>query len=362
MFEISAVYCEYQQNPIGIGVTKPRLGWKLHSDERAVIQTAYEIEIAAESDFASILWQSGRVNSEQSTHVEQDSFVAESCKRYYYRVRAWNQNGDETAWSAVAFWEMGLLSPDEWLGDWIAAPLAMLPIEAEPSPLMRRSFELTGKVKEARVYATALGIYELELNGQRVGDSYFAPGWTSYNHTLQTQTYDVTDLLKLGGNAIGASLGNGWYKGNLAWGNQRCVYGDRLALLLQMHIVYEDGREEVIVSDTKWKAAVSPIQFSEIYHGETYDARLEQEGWTTAAYEDNAKEWQTVEVVQHEKHMLRPQANEPVRKQERLKPIALITTPKGETVLDFGQNMVGWVQFAVKGEAGSSSTAACRGA
>ncbi|MGO4695848.1 family 78 glycoside hydrolase catalytic domain [Paenibacillus sp. 2TAB26] len=353
MFEISAVYCEYQQNPIGIGVTKPRLGWKLYSDERAVIQTAYEIEIAAEPDFASILWQSGRVNSEQSTHVELDSFVGESCKRYYYRVRAWNQDGDATAWSAVAFWEMGLLSPDEWLGDWIAAPLAMLPIEAEPSPLMRRSFELTGKVKEARVYATALGIYELELNGQRVGDSYFAPGWTSYNHTLQTQTYDVTDLLKLGGNAIGASLGNGWYKGNLAWGNQRCVYGDRLALLLQMHIVYEDGREEVIVSDTKWKAAVSPIQFSEIYHGETYDARLEQEGWSTAAYDDNASEWQTVEVIQHEKHMLRPQVNEPVRKQERLKPIALITTPKGETVLDFGQNMVGWVQFAVKGEAGS---------
>lgn len=352
MFEISRLRCEYQQNPIGIGVARPRLSWSLHSDERAVSQSAYEIELALDDRFGAVIWQSGRVESEQSTHVELNAFGVESCKRYYYRVRAWNQSGEQSAWSEPAYWEMGLLHPQEWAGEWISAPLELLPIDAEPSPMLRKTCALTGPVKEARLYATALGIYELELNGQRVGDSYFTPGWTSYNHTLQTQTYDVTELLAPSGNAIGAYLGNGWYKGNLAWGDQRCLYGDRLALLLQMRIVYEDGRVELIVTDDGWKAAISPIQLSEIYHGETYDARLERQGWSTAAYDESAGGWQPVEVLPHGKQMLTPQVNEPVRKQERLKPIALFMTPKGERVLDFGQNMVGWVQFALQGEAG----------
>lgn len=356
MFETRGLRCEYQENPIGIGVARPRLSWKLQSDERGVRQIAYEIEIAGDAEFASVIWKSGRMDSDQSVLVELQAFQAESCKRYYYRVRAWNQLGEQSPWSETAFWEMGLLSPEEWSAEWIAAPLALLPVEAEPSPLLRKSFKLAGTVKEARLYATALGLYELELNGRRVGDSYFTPGWTSYNHTLQTQTYDVTALLESGENAIGAWLGNGWYKGNLAWGNQRCLYGDQLALLLQLRVVYTDGTEELIVSDDSWKAAVGPIQLSEIYHGETYDAHLERKGWSTAAYEENGEGWQPAVVIEHGLDMLKPQINEPVRKQERLKPIALFTTPKGERVLDFGQNMVGWVQFEVEGTAGTEVT------
>jgi alpha-L-rhamnosidase len=356
MLEIRELRCEYQKNPIGIGAIAPRLGWRLHSEERAVSQSAYEIELASDDSFANVIWQSGRVESEQSTHVELQSFTAESCKRYYYRVRVWNQRVEQSAWSETAFWEMGLLSPKEWVGEWISAPLDLLGVASEPSPMLRKTFSLTGVVKEARLYATALGLYELELNGKRVGDSYFTPGWTSYNHTLQTQTYDITKLLAPSGNAIGAYLGNGWYKGNLAWGDQRCLYGDRLALLLQVRIVYVDGREELIVTDNSWKAAVSPIQLSEIYHGETYDARLERVGWSTADYSDSEGGWQPAEVLQQGKQMLTPQINEPVRKQERLRPIAVFTTPKGERVLDFGQNMVGWVQFALKGEAGAEVT------
>lgn len=357
MFEITGLRCEYQENPIGIGVARPRISWRLQSGERGVSQTAYEIEIAGDAAFASVIWKSGRTDSDQSVLVELEAFLAESCKRYYYRVRAWNQKGEQSTWSETAFWEMGVLSPEEWSAEWIAAPLALLPVEAEPSPLLRKSFKLAGTVKEARLYATALGLYELELNGRRVGDSYFTPGWTSYNHTLQTQTYDVTELLEAGGNAIGAWLGSGWYKGNLAWSNQRCLYGEQLALMLQLRVVYTDGTEELIVTDDSWSAAVSPIQLSEIYHGETYDARLERKGWSTAAYdEENGEGWQPAVVIEHGKEMLRPQINEPVRKQERLKPIALFTTPKGERVLDFGQNMVGWVQFEVQGSAGTEVT------
>lgn len=353
MFKIVELLCEYQHNPIGIGVTNPRLSWRMESDERAAAQTAYEIEIAADEGFASIIWQSSRIESEQSVHIELASFQAESCNRYYYHVRAWNQKGEESAWSETAFWEMGMLQPEEWAGSWIAAPLALLPVEAEPSPMLRKTFELTGKVKKARLYATALGLYELELNGKRIGDSYFTPGWTSYNHTIQTQSYDVTEQLTASGNALGAYLGNGWYKGNLAWGGQKCLYGDRLALLVQMRIEYEDGRTELVVTDESWKAAISQIQLSELYHGETYNAMLERENWSTAAYQELSSDWHDVEILQHGKEMLKPQINEPVRKQESLKPIALIVTPKGERVLDFGQNMVGWVQFTVQGEPGT---------
>lgn len=351
MFKVTDLRCEYQKNPVGIGAVKPRISWKLESDVRGARQTAYELEVGGDASFAEMVWASGKIESEQSVLVELDSFMAESCKRYYYRVRVWNQAAESSEWSEAAFWEMGLLAPEEWTGEWIAAPLALLPADAGPSPMLRRSFSLSGTVKKARLYATSLGLYELELNGRRVGDSYFTPGWTSYPNTLQTQTYDVTELLSTGDNAIGAQLGNGWYKGYLAWGNKRCHYGDRLALLLQLHIEYEDGHTEKIVSDRCWKAAAGPILQSEIYHGETYDARLEKEGWSSPGCDDG--EWTGVDTLDHGKKMLTPQVNEQVRKQERLKPVALITTPKGETVLDFGQNMVGWVRFSVQGQAGT---------
>src|SRR5690606_33122264 len=147
-----------------------------------------------------------------------------------------------------------------------------------------------------------------ELNGQRVGDWYLTPGWTSYKHISRTQTYVATGMLTAGGDAIGAMLGNGWYKGNIAWDNQKCVYGDRLALLLQLRIVYENGQEELIVSDETWKSATGPVRMSEIYHGETYDARLEREGWSTTAYVEE-EDWQPVEALSHDKAILTPQLN-----------------------------------------------------
>ncbi|MBD2869233.1 glycoside hydrolase family 78 protein [Paenibacillus arenilitoris] len=356
MFKVEELSCEYQKNPVGIGVVRPRISWKLLSERRGVRQSAYQIEVAEDADFESKLWESGRVESDRSVHAELGDFAAQSCKRYYYRVRAWDEAGEPSPWSAAAFWETGVLAPGEWAGEWIAAPLELLPPEAEAAPMLRKGFELRGAVRQARLYATALGLYELELNGQRVGDRYFTPGWTSYEHTIQTQTYDVTELLAPGRNALGAMLGNGWYKGNLAWSDQKCVYGDRLALLLQLRVVYEDGQEEMIVSDRTWKAATGPILMSEIYHGETYDARLERAGWSTPGYPEDANGWQAVETLPRSKEALTPQINEPVRKREELKPIALLTTPKGEAVLDFGQNLVGWVRFEVEGRSGTEVT------
>jgi alpha-L-rhamnosidase len=350
MFQVKKLRCEYMDNPIGIGVTEPRISWQLHSDQRGVMQSAYHIEVAKDIEFNIRIWDSGKVESEQSVHVELQGLVVESCIRYYYRVQAWDEKGAASGWSEPAYWEMGLLTAEEWKADWIIAPTGLFEEESEQCPLLRSTFEVQGKVKSARIYATSLGLYELELNGVRVGDSYFTPGWTSYQTRLQVQTYDVTDLIASGSNAVCAALGNGWYKGNIGWREKNSIYGEQIALLLQIHITYEDGTTSTIVTDRSWRASGSPILMSEIYHGETYDARLEQDGWSTAGFTDT--DWSPVEILDYSKEQLVAQENEPVRKIEELKPISLITTPKGEIVIDMGQNMIGWVKFAVRGQSG----------
>ncbi|WP_256758936.1 family 78 glycoside hydrolase catalytic domain [Cohnella sp. WQ 127256] len=350
MLNVIDLRCEYKINPIGIDVRHPRISWKLESDERAVMQSAYEIEVAEDASFEKNLWSSGKVISDQSVHVDLEGLSVESRKRYHYRVRSWNQNGEGSSWSELAYWEMGVLETEEWLAEWISVASVEGKPESEQCPLLRKGFTVKDGMKRARIYASALGLYELELNGTRVGDSYFTPGWTSYKHRLQVQTYDITDQIVSGANVIGAVLGNGWYKGNLVWEGNHSIYGDRRALFLEMHIEYEDGTEDVVLSDGSWRTAGSPILMSELYHGETYDARLELNGWSTIGFDDNG--WDSVEIIQQSNAPLIAQENEAVKKIEEIQPIAIIKTPKGETVLDFGQNMVGWVRFSVKGVSG----------
>ncbi|MCY9668873.1 glycoside hydrolase family 78 protein [Paenibacillus alginolyticus] len=350
MFKIKDLRCEYQVNPIGLEQKTPRISWRLQSSERAAMQSAYRIEVAEDADFQRSVWDTGKVDSDQSVHVELKGLQTASRKRYHYRVQAWNQHGLSSGWSDQAIFETGFIDSSEWSAEWISAPAAALPAGADQVPMFRRDFLIDGEVSAARVYASALGIYELELNGKRVGDHYFAPGWTSYKHRLQYQTYDVTELLRSGKNGIGALLGSGWYKGVLGWDGKNEHFGNRTALLVQIHIDYADGRQEVIVSDNRWKVSGSPILMSEIYDGETYDARLERSNWSHGDYDDGG--WHPVDVIEQSKDVLVAQENVPVRKIESIQPIELITTPKGETVIDMGQNMVGWIQFTVQGDAG----------
>jgi alpha-L-rhamnosidase len=266
----------------------------------------------------------------------------------------WDNKGNQSDWSDSAYWEMGLISPAEWSAQWIARKESGEVQRYQPCPMLRKEFEIRGKVKSARIYATALGLYYLELNGRRVSDWYFTPGWTSYNKRLQYQTYDVTSLLKEGRNATGAVLGDGWLRGDMTWDKNRNTYGSRTALLFQMHIDYEDGSNDIITSDGSWRVSSGPILMSEIYHGERYDARLEKDGWSMPRYDD--REWGEVEILEHTKETLIAQENEPVKIAETIKPIELIKTPAGETVIDMGQNMVGWVRFRVQGERGTQIT------
>ncbi|MBB6637793.1 family 78 glycoside hydrolase catalytic domain [Cohnella thailandensis] len=351
MLEIYDLTCEYKRNPIGLGARIPRIGWKLKGDSRGTRQTAYRLQVSPDADFAAAVWDSGRVESDRSVHVEPEGLELRPRTRYYYRVEAWNERGESSGWSTeTAYWETGLFEPAEWEAEWIAAPAGLDPERPEAVPMLRKAFRIEGEVRSARVYATALGLYELELNGRRVGDHYFAPGWTSYDKRLQYQAYDVTDLLVSGDNVVGAWLGNGWYKGYLGWDGYNELYGDRTALLLQLHIGLINGHELVVKSDGSWQAATGPILLSELYHGETYDARLEREGWSSPS--GASAGWSPVEVLERDYRILVPQENVPARKIEELRPIALLKTPEGDTVIDMGQNMVGWVRFTVRGEAG----------
>lgn len=349
MFKVKDLRCEYQVNPIGLDLKSPRISWRLQSSDRAAVQSAYRIEVADDADFHQAVWDSGKVDSDQSVHVELEGLQMATRKRYHYRIQAWNRQGLSSGWSDQAIFETGFIDSSEWSAEWISAPAA-LTADADQVPMFRRDFLIDGEVSAARVYASALGIYELELNGKRVGDHYFAPGWTSYKHRLQYQTYDVTEMLNSGKNGIGALLGSGWYKGVLGWDGKNEHYGNRTALLVQIHIDYADGRQEVIVSDSSWKVSGSPILRSEIYDGETYDARLERSDWSCGDYDDSG--WQSADVIEQSKDILVAQENVPVRKIESIQPIELITTPKGETVIDMGQNMVGWIRFTVQGDAG----------
>ncbi len=349
---------EYKDNPVGIDARPPRFSWQLQSGGRGVMQAAYQIRVAKTSadlpTGKNLAWDSGQVKSAESVHREYAGAALQSGRRYYWQVRVWDGGGQDSGWSEAAFFEMGLLEASDWKASWIEPDLKEDPKNSEPSPMLRREFRLNGAIDKARAYVTSHGLYEMHLNGHRVGDQVFTPGWTSYNKQLQYQTYDVTSLLKSGDNAIGVMLGDGWYRGNLAWGGKRNIYGDKLGLLLQIEITYRDGRRELITSDQNWKATTGPVVMSEIYHGENYDARLEKTGWTAAGYDDQT--WAGVRVVNHSKTILTAPAGPPVRRIEEIKPLKIIKTPAGETVVDFGQNLVGWVRLKVQGAAGTTIT------
>ena len=349
---------EYAANPIGIDAREPRLGWQVHARARGVMQAAYQIQVASSEralrEGKGLLWDAGVVKSSESAHVPYAGPAVRSGQRYVWRVRVWDSGGVPSAWSEPAFWEMGLLQPSDWKASWIEPDLPEDVTKSGPSPMLRREFAVAGDVERARAYVTSHGLYEMAINGQRVGDAVLTPGWTSYNKRLQYQTYDVTPLLKKGPNAIGVTLGNGWYRGNLAWDDKRNIYGNRLGLLLQIVVTYRGGRQETIASDAGWKASTGPIRMSEIYHGETYDARLEKPGWSSPGFAD--RDWAGVKVVEHRKDLLVASAGPPVRRTGDIKPIKLLKTPGGDMVVDMGQNMVGWVRLKVEGPAGTTVT------
>jgi alpha-L-rhamnosidase len=349
--------CEYKVDPMGIDVGKPRLSWELVNPERGVLETSYEIRVAqSEADLAKgkLLWDSGKQPSEASIQMEYGGPALESRRIYYWQVRVADNHGHLSDWSQPAHWETGLLEATDWTAKWITPDLVEDETKSNPAPLLRREFSLDKKVKSARLYITAMGLYEMSLNGKRVGDEYFTPGWTSYDFRYQYQTYDVTGSLKNGANCLAAVLGDGWFRGRVAWDDKRNSYGKKLALLAQLVIAYNDGTQQIIGTDDRWKSATGAVLESDIYNGETYDARLEQPGWNQAGFDD--KNWKSVAVLPPPKAKLVAPAGPPVKAMEQITPAKVLKTPGGDTVLDMGQNMVGWIRFRLSAPAGTTIT------
>jgi alpha-L-rhamnosidase len=350
---VNQLTTEYQTNPIGIAAPHARLSWVIESEARNTNQMAYQIKVATSSEQLKngngILWNSGKISSNQSVHLPYQGKELTSGQKVFWQVEVWDNHQNSTR-SEIASWEMGLLSNGDWKASWIEPDLNEIDTVSTPCPYLRKEFQLKKEVRTARIYATALGLYELSLNGFKVSDQLFTPGWTSYHKRLQYQVYDVSALLKKGDNAIGAILGDGWYRGFLIWQGHKNLYGDKTALLFQLKVTYTDGSEEWILSDNSWKSSTGPILKSDIYNGETYDARREQPGWNLAGFND--KRWKGTTVRNHSKELLINSEGSPVRITESIKPISKIITPKGEVVFDLGQNMVGWVKFSLKGKSG----------
>jgi alpha-L-rhamnosidase len=357
LLSVRNLRCEYKVDPVGIDVRKPRLSWELVSGEKGVMQTSYEVRVAgSEAELAKgkVIWDSGTQASDASIHVEYGGPAVASGRIFYWQVRVADNHGHLSEWSKAAKWEMGLLEAGDWKAKWITPNLTEDEKKSNPAPMMRREFSVNAKkkVERARLYASAMGLYEMELNGKRVGEEYYTPGWTAYDFRYQYETYDVTGQLKSGANCLGAMLGDGWFRGRSGWEGKRSLYGKKLALLAQLVIRYTDGTQEMVTSDENWKAASGAVLWSDIYDGEEYDARLEKTGWSAAGFDD--QDWKSVTAMDAPKAKIVAPAGPPVKKIEELKVAKVFKTPAGDTVLDMGQNMVGWLKFLVTAPAGTT--------
>jgi len=360
MTTVTNLTCEYRTNPLGIDVQTPRLAWQLQSDQRGARQMAYHLLAATTPSLLhegkADCWDSGKVTSDQSIQVSYGGKQVASRQRIYWQVTIWDESGNR-ATSEPAWFEMGLLRRAEWKAKWIGTALTGGPRTNVPAPYLRKAFTLPGGIQSARLYITALGLYECSINGQAVGDDVLHPGWTNYHKRVQYKVYDVTALLQNGDNVIGAILGDGWAAGHVGLG-ARQNYVDRPRLLAQLEITLADGSKTTITTDRTWKHQFGPLLENDLLMGEAYDARLEMPGWDRAGFND--KGWLAVATFADTGAALVATNGPTVRRIEELMPISEPVN-KGNflanrAIFDLGQNMVGWVRFKGSAPAGTTVT------
>ncbi|MDA1476136.1 alpha-L-rhamnosidase [Bacillus changyiensis] len=347
MLKVSHLTCEYQQFLLGTDQSRPRFSWTSTSDKRNTKQCSYHIKVATDPQFINLVWDSEEIENE-SVQIQYDGEPLQSFTRYYYKVRISDNYNRYSDWSTSDWFETAFFKKTEWTAKWVTPKYQQAPEEVFA---LRNTISLNKKIKSARVYATALGIYQLHINGSKLDDALLTPGWTSYHHRLQYQTYDVTGRLVIGKNALGIILAEGWYKG--MGFDQPYEYGKKLSALLELHVVYEDGMKEIFTTNESWKSGKSAFVSASIYNGETYDARLAT-NWSEANFND--EQWIPVDCAKEPSTKLVAQENEPVKVTGKIKPISYILTPKGEKVLDMGQNMVGRIRMSVTAPEGTKIT------
>jgi len=359
---VAELRCEYLENPLGIDTLDPRLSWKLFSDTRGQKQTAYRILVASSLELLDSekgdLWDTNRVASDATSQIVYSGKPLVSRTRCFWKVLVWDREDRLVKNSPSAFWTMGLLAPNDWQAKWISSSEKPPPVQTDPyvpgppPPWFRTSFDLEKPIKRAYAYVTALGLFELHLNGERIGRDIFSPEWTDYNSRIQYRTYEVTEHLKQGKNAVGAVVGDGWYSGFLGWRKLRGLYGLQNCLFLQMEVEYDDGTRALVVSDNTWKWNEGPIRSSDLLMGEVYDSRKEIEGWDTADFDDGS--WNKTAVIAAPSGQMVAQPSQPLRITQHLHSQSVTEPQKGVFVFDLGQNIAGWARLKVRGQAGDT--------
>lgn len=356
--------CELLTNPEGIDATAPRLSWELSGPARGLEQTAYQVLVASTPEKLAAdegdLWNSGQVSSAQSVHVAYAGAPLRSRSRCYWKVRTWTTQGP-TTWSPPARWSMGLLTYLDWKGRWIGFDRAF-PWDDETTHArlsaryFRKEFKADKPIRQATAYIIGLGLYELYLNGQRVGEQVLAPGPTDYTQGVKYNAYDVTGLLKSGANAVGAVLGNGrFYAMRQHYKPYKIKTFGYPKLLMQVEVTYADGSRDIVKTDESWQGtADGPIRTNNEYDGEEYNATREMPGWATASFD--AKKWLPAELVQEPGGAYEAQMNENMNVMETLKPVSIKPLAGGKYILDLGQNLAGWLRLRVQGKAGDKVT------
>ncbi|MFC4211014.1 family 78 glycoside hydrolase catalytic domain [Pedobacter lithocola] len=369
--KVAHVSCEYRNNPIGIDIVNPYLSWKLQSSKHNVLQSAYHVlvsgSLAALNKNIGDVWDSKKANSSQSIQIKYNGSKLLATKTYYWKVKVWDNQKNESNWSNTASFQMGLLQFADWSNaKWIAhekiadSNVNILPSDGKKDkyntnnvlPMFRKDFSVEKIVKKATAYISGLGHFEMSLNGKKVGDDFLAPGWTKYDKQALYVTYDVTKQIKKGENVVGVMLGNGFYyippikdryrKLKVAFGYPK--------MICRLQIEYTDGTSANIVSNESWKTTPSPITFSSIYGGEDYNANLEQPGWNLSGFNDS--NWQSALLVNGPK--LSAQKEEAVKVFENFSAQSINPLSNREWVYDMGQNSSAIIELKVRGKKGDT--------
>ena len=354
---ISHLRCEYLIAPLGIDERSPRLSWNLESKHRGTRQAAWRVRVASSAEKLAKdegdLWDSGRVEGKQTTHVVYAGRPLQSREVCHWRVEVWDAVGN-TAHSEASLWTMGLLEKTDWSARWIAAdpeiikhdPEAIAPTLTEPGTpaLFRKEFDVPGPVKRATLYASARGLFRLRLRGRRVGEDVFTPEWTDYDKRIHYRAYDVTGQVGRGRNVLAAMLGDGWWSGFVGWQETRARYGSlENSLLVQLELELASGERLTIGTDDTWRCNTGPIIASDFMMGETYDARRERAGWDRTDF--ISRGWLSALEVTAPAALLVAHRSEPVRVVDTIVPASRNEVRPGVFIYDLGQNITGWVRL-----------------
>lgn len=364
---VSHLTCEYKTNPLGVEAKQPRLSWIINASVTNSKQTAYQVLVADSKEKLQQnqgnIWDSKKVATSQSIQVLYKGLSLVAAKKYYWKVRVWNQQNIASSWSDVNFWQMGLLNVKDWgEAKWITMDIfneakypsldSAVKVVAlrSISPQFRKEIVVKKPIKNATAFVCGLGQFELRLNGNKVSDHFLDPGWTTYEKYSLYVPFDITKQLKQGNNTIGVMIGNGFYylpKGRYIKG--QIMQHGLPKMIAKIVLEYTDGTTESIVSDESWKNSKSPITYNTIYGGEDYNATLEQNGWDKPAFNDVT--WQSSVVVKGSP-ALKAQQAEPLKVMDTFQPIAVFKNAKGNWVYDLGQNASGIVNLVLQGQRG----------